>query len=236
MVSSAHMSTTPEDLAAAYRDTRRRITELCGDLSAVEGERTVPACPDWTIRDLLAHLTVIAAEPVAGNIPGDDQDAWMQEGMSKRSGASVGELLDEWNEAGPAFEGIIESFGTDLRNVVYDVAVHEHDIRHALDRPGHRDTDAVRIGLEALLDQLSDRVREHGLSAIRVRIDGTGEEVVCGEGEAALTLAGDPFELFRLLGNRRSREQVLAANWDGDPEPYLGALEAMPFPTAPIDE
>lgn len=230
------MPTTPQDLARAYRDTRGRIDELCRGLAPAEAATTVPACPEWSVRDLLSHLTVIAAEPVAGNLPGDDQQAWMDQGMAARADAGVGQLLDEWNQAGPAFEGIIESFGDALRNVVYDAAVHEHDLRQALGRPGERDAPAVRIGLEALLDQLGDRIREHDLPAVRVQIADTGDEVVCGDGEPQVTLAGDRFELFRLLGNRRSRDQVRAAAWTGDPEPYLGALEAMPFPGRDIEE
>lgn len=230
-----HMA-TPQDLASAYRETRARLTELCGGLGSDVASSHVPATPDWSIRDLLSHLTVIAAEPVAGNLPGDDQQAWMDEGMAKRRDASIDDLLEEWNEAGPAFEGIIESMGEALRNVVYDVAVHEHDLRHALGRPGARDTPAVQIGLEALLDQLGDRVREHELPAVRVRIDDADEEVVCGDGDPSVTLVGDRFELFRLLANRRSRNQVLSASWTGDPEPYLGALAAMPYPEQDIDE
>ncbi|MDZ7674669.1 MAG: maleylpyruvate isomerase family mycothiol-dependent enzyme [Acidimicrobiales bacterium] len=227
---------TPQDLATAYRDTRGRITELCQGISPDVASSRVPATPDWSVRDLVSHLTVIAAEPVAGNLPGNDQQAWMDEGMARRREASVADLLTEWNEAGPAFEGIIESMGEALRNVVYDVAVHEHDLRHALGRPGARDTPAVQIGLEALLDQLGDRVREHELAAVRVRIDDAEEEVVCGDGNPSVTLAGDRFELFRLLANRRSRNQVLSARWTGDPERYLGALEAMPYPEQDIDE
>lgn len=227
---------TPQELATAYRDTRGRITELCRGISPAVASSHVPATPDWSVRDLLSHLTVIAAEPVAGNLPGDDQEAWMDEGMATRRDATVDDLLEEWNEAGPAFEGIIESFGDALRNVVYDAAVHEHDLRHALGRPGERDTPAVRIGLEALLDQLGDRVREHDLPAVRVRIDDADEEVVCGDGDPSVTLAGDRFELFRLLANRRSRNQVLSARWTGDAEQYLDALEAMPFPDEDVDE
>lgn len=227
---------TPQDLATAYRDTRRRVTELCRELTTEEAASKVPACPDWSVRDLLSHLAVIAAEPVAGNVPGDDQQAWMDEGMAARADASVSELLDEWNEAGPAFEGIIESFGDALRNVVYDAAVHEHDLRQVLGRPGARDSASVRIGLEALLDQLRDRVAEHQLPAARIRIDDADEEVVVGDGDPQVTLVGDRFELFRLLGNRRSRNQVLSAEWTGDPEPYLDALEAMPFPSEDLHE
>lgn len=230
------MSTTPEALADAYRGARERIRELCSEMGAEEAERTVPTCPDWSVRDLLSHLTVIAAEPVAGNVPGDDVDAWMADGMAARGGSSAAELLDEWDQAGPAFEEIIRSFGAGLRNVVYDVGCHEHDLRLTLGRPGARDTDVVEIGLEALVDQLADRVREQGLPAAELVDSDTGRRWTCGDGEPRLSVTLPRFELYRMLADRRSRAQVLAAPWDGDVEPYLPALEASPFAPSDIDE
>ncbi|MBA2495602.1 MAG: hypothetical protein H0V33_00615 [Acidimicrobiia bacterium] len=45
-----------------------------------------------------------------------------------------------------------------------------------------------------------------------------------------------PFELMRLLGSRRSRDQIVAASWNGDVEPFLAALAHMPLPVHDIVE
>lgn len=227
---------TPEQLSHEYRETRARIRELCGDLTDEQAATTVPACPDWTVHDLLAHLAGNAAEPVSGNIPGDDIQAWTDAAVERRKDVSPKELLDEWDEAGPAFEDIIVQFGTALRNVVYDAVTHEHDLRHALDRPGERDSAGMEVVLEALLDQLHDRVRERDLPAVRVTASDTGEERVCGEGEPGLSISLPRFDLCRILSNRRSEAQVRAAPWKGGVEPYLPALEASPFPEHDIVE
>lgn len=227
---------TPEQLSREYREARARIRALCEGLADEQLATTVPACPDWTVYDVLAHLAGNAAEPVSGNIPGDDIQAWTDAAVETRKDAPLKALLDEWDEAGPAFEDIIEQFGTALRNVVYDAVTHEHDIRHALGQPGERDSSGMEVVLEALLDQLDDRVREHDLPAVKVTASDTGEERVCGDGEPGLSISLPRFELCRILSNRRSEAQVRAAPWGGDVEPYLPAIEASPFPEHDIVE
>ncbi len=46
-----------------------------------------------------------------------------------------------------------------------------------------------------------------------------GQERVLGEGDPAATVTADRFELVRMFGGRRSRAQILAASWSGDPTP-----------------
>jgi hypothetical protein len=40
-------------------------------------------------------------------------------------------------------------------------------------------------------------------------------------------LRADPYELFRGLLSRRSRAQMRAWDWAGNPEPYLSSLPAF---------
>jgi hypothetical protein len=61
-------------------------------------------------------------------------------------------------------------------------------------------------------------------------------EWVVGAGDPTVSLTTTPFELMRLLGSRRSREQVLAAPWDGDVAPFLPVLAHMPLPRRDIVE
>ena len=53
-----------------------------------------------------------------------------------------------------------------------------------------------------------------------------GQERVLGEGDPAATVTADRFELVRMFGGRRSRAQILAASWSGDPTPYLPLIPA----------
>jgi hypothetical protein len=42
-----------------------------------------------------------------------------------------------------------------------------------------------------------------------------------GDGEPVATLRTSTFELFRALQGRRTKEQVRAMDWEGDPSPVL---------------
>ena len=69
-----------------------------------------------------------------------------------------------------------------------------------------------------------------------MRLRAGDREWVVGGGEPAVSLTTTPFELMRLLGSRRSREQILAAPWDGDVEPFVSVLAHMPLPDRDIVE
>jgi hypothetical protein len=53
------------DTAAAYRSVRERMLSM-----AEAADRTTPVltCPGWTVHELLAHVTGVAADVLAGNV------------------------------------------------------------------------------------------------------------------------------------------------------------------------
>lgn len=63
------------DAAAAYRLVYARIDALLQARGRV-AELAVPACPDWTIRQTLAHLTGVAQDVVAGNMADKAGGSW----------------------------------------------------------------------------------------------------------------------------------------------------------------
>jgi hypothetical protein len=62
------------------------------------------------------------------------------------------------------------------------------------------------------------------LPALELRYGGKTRLV--GSGEPGVAVAGEKFELFRGLAGRRSRDQLKAYDWTGDPEPYLALIPA----------
>jgi hypothetical protein len=52
-------------VAELYRDGRERLLALGAELGAADAARPVPACPDWTVKDLYAHLAGVAADVLA---------------------------------------------------------------------------------------------------------------------------------------------------------------------------
>ena len=115
-----------------------------------------------------------------------------------------------------------------------DVGCHLHDLRHALDRPGDRDAPTTRLAFAIGRGWLSLRLQSAQLPALRLRTP--DREWVTGPGPPGATVGGDGFELFRAITGRRSLEQVLGLDWEGDPTRYLDVLSPYPFPEPDVSE
>ena len=56
-------------LGVAYKQTHGAILALLGNLDDHQLSSAVPACLDWSVRDLVAHLARVAADTVEGRFP-----------------------------------------------------------------------------------------------------------------------------------------------------------------------
>ena len=61
-------------------------------------------------------------------------------------------------------------------------------------------------------------------------------DLVVGEGEVQLELATEPFECLRLLGSRRTVEELRAAPFVGDLDRYLPGIVHMDVPSSSLME
>jgi uncharacterized protein (TIGR03083 family) len=224
----------PADFAREYEATRARITALVADLTASDAQGIVPACPDWTVKDLLAHLVGVPSDLVARRNPTEPVQAWVDAQVEARRDVPVAGLLAEWDEVGPTFAGLIERKPALFAGLLYDVVAHEHDLRGALGRPGARDSEALRLSMITECEQLTADLTRLDLPAVLLRAG--DDEWIAGSGEPELAIDTELFELFRLLGSRRSVAQMGAAPWEGDLDRFLPALAHMPLPTADLVE
>lgn len=228
-MSQDHPMNDPATLAREYGAARVRMSELAVGAGGV----FIPACPDWTVHALCSHVTGIATDLSARRGPGADVQAWVDAQIESRSSLPLADVLAEWAEVGPTFEELIERKPAAFGGLLYDLVAHEHDLRHALGAPGARDSDGLVAATEMGRAMLERDLAAHHLPAVRVTIGPT--TVTAGEGEPGLTLDlrdhPEPlFELFRLLGSRRSRRQLFALPWQGDLEQFLPALVHMSLP------
>ncbi|MBK9180442.1 MAG: maleylpyruvate isomerase family mycothiol-dependent enzyme [Acidimicrobiales bacterium] len=220
------------DPGALYAGCRARITGLVAGLTEEQAGAPVPACPGWSVHDVLAHLGGAVDDILAGNTEGVATPPWTAAQVEARREVPTAEIVARWNELAPMVEAGVAMAPERLQHMfVADVSTHEHDLRDALGQPGDRDDGALLATLDWLLVGFGEAVAEAGLPAVRV-VAG-GREWVCGRGEPALTLAGEPFELTRARMGRRSVPQLRALGWSGDPEPYLALVPV--FPPPPVD-
>lgn len=221
---------TTEDLAAIYRGVRARVVDLVRDLDDALLDRIAPATPEWTVRDLLAHLTGDVTDIVEGNLEGVATDAWTNAQVERRRGASAAALIEEWERGAVAVEPTIVDFPPMMQGMfLTDAVTHEHDIRHAIGRPGARDSDAIAFSFGRLGVAIAIARAEAG--ALRLVHD--AGEVVLGEGAPTATLRTSRFEIVRAAVGRRARTEIESWDWDGTPTPeaFVIPMFSPPRPT-----
>lgn len=226
------------DASEIYADARARVIDLVTSAPADSLDAAVPATPDWTGRDLLAHMVGVQADVVSGNLEGAGSQAWNDNHVESRKGRSVDELVEEWRTGAAQFDAMAAAAPSSMVGaLVADLLHHELDLRGALGQapPGEALAAPVDFGVNLMAGFLDRRLRKLDKPALRVRAD--GQEWTLGEGEPAATLTTSPVEFFRVLAGRRSANQVRALEWDGDPDPYLDVLSAFgPLSAADVDE
>ena len=204
------------DLGVEYGQARRRLTEVVrgvSDPSATD----VACCPGWSVHDVVAHLVAVIEDVNAGQLAGPPADAWTAGQIARRAGRPTREVLDEWAEMGPPFEELLS--GVPVWPALMDVVSHEHDVRAAVGDSGARDLEVISACGMRLVKSFQD-VPE--LAALQVTVD--GEDVVGGDGRGAVRLSTTSWAAFRFRLGRRSRGQIQAMDWTGDPTTILGHL------------
>ena len=221
-------------LAAEYRASRERMSVLIGSTGADERRFVVKACPAWSVHDLISHVTGIAVDLSAGNPPVGDAQSWVDRQVDERRTRPTDDVIAEWARASESFEPMIAASPKAFWGLVYDLVVHEFDLRQALGDRNGRETDAVAVAAELGLRLVKGDLRKAGLGAVEVVM--AGERIHVGLGEVELTLRTTPFECLRLLGSRRTRAELEAADFDGDLGRYLDALVHMELPVQSLGE
>jgi uncharacterized protein (TIGR03083 family) len=220
-----------DDVGAAYRGVRMRVSELVTGADAAALGRVAPATPDWTVHDVLAHLVGVSTDIVSGNLDGVGTDPWAAAQVERSRDRSCEQLVAEWDEHGPVVEEMAAQFGRAAGQLLSDATTHEHDVRGALDAAGARDGDAVTLSFAFVALTLSEELDASGAGALVVEHSGRRE--VLGTGAPVASLRIDDFEFVRALTGRRNLEQIAAYDWDGAFPPerlVLARFTARPDP------
>ena len=213
-----------------YRWHVERLAELAAELSDAQLKTTVPACPGWTVRDLYGHLAGVSADIVTAGAAPSMSPERTQGHVDSRADRPLDEVCAELgaNEAG------VTSFldqGT-MAAPALDIWSHFNDIRGALARPRSGDDDVLAFALGMLAAGQRRGWADKGVPALRVV--GEHRDWSFGSDPPAATLTAPDYELARQFIGRRSRVQLLAMDWDGDPTPFVGHLSVFPPPVADL--
>ncbi len=227
------------DHAHVYEAGRERIAALLA--GAPDGAaRSVPACPGWTVKDVVAHLAGLAGDWRAGNLAGYGGEEWTAVHVTARHDDDIEGIMAEWSDHAAAMApALADPEAAGLPNympmiVITDLAAHEHDIRGALERPGAQDSEAVHIGLASQIGGLRLHFARLGLPPLGVEAVGLRDWMV-GRGDPVATVRGDGFDLFRATGGRRTIGQVRQLDWEGESEQFIENLLQPPYSWPEVD-
>lgn len=222
-----------------YHAARRRIATF---VSEQGGARPVPACPAWSVHDLIAHLSGTAEALSAGDMPPPDARQWIDRLVAERRRVTVPDMLERWAGCARAIGSLPKA---NVAGLLADIVVHEHDLRGALSCPGARDEPALREVGAIFLRIHAGPIERAGLAPLAIGRADSGRRahwyrdspMASHGGTPGCTLHVDDWEATRVLSSRRTRDEMRALPAKGDLGPYMDVFEAhAPLPEQSLDE
>lgn len=209
--------TTPHEYVSHYNSTMTRIIELVSCLSDGDESVIVQACPEWSVKGLVSHVAGLCEALSRGEAPPSDTQVWVDLLVAERANQSLGTTLEQWQACAPQFAEVAEANVRIAAPITYDLIVHEHDLRHALNLPGERDNDAVLVAMSFGALMIENDLKNLNKGSLFLRCG--QHEWQCGPGDVALSLdltnyCENPiWETLRLTGSRRSKSQLQRYPW-----------------------
>jgi uncharacterized protein (TIGR03083 family) len=187
-------------------------------LATADLDSAVPACPDWDLRELAAHVAGVhrwALNAVAdGELRRDPTPPLPDRAAVETMYAdAVTELIAALRRAPddapcPSFLTPDDTARFWLRRQVHELLVHRYDAEHATGAEPVLDTELAADGVAEALEVFLPRMRARGLlgdlpATLTLRqSDGPGEWVLSG-GPQQATVVGPAQDLLLLLWKRR---------------------------------
>ena len=237
-------------VAGAYRSVQTRIAELA---VGADPSTRVPACPEWDIRQLVAHLTGLAEDVAEGNLRGYGGEPWTARQVESRSNRDIDILLLEWADHTSELDTILEhphsagmgdSFDSAVAGtqpiatlpgaVLGDAVIHEHDLRGALGNADARNSAELIGALDGMIRGIRRGFPRAGVPTLRVVATDVGMEWLMGLDAPKAELRATAYELFRSVSGRRTKAEIADLTWEGDPKPFLDHL-VWPFFSVPTE-
>lgn len=223
-------------VASMYFDVRDRVVGTVAMLPVEQLSTRVPACPEWTVHDLLAHLVSTPMTILAGDIPdevmgGGDPNPWLGELVEDNAGRSVIDLARWWASDDEALAEVVGGAGL----LLADLMAHEGDLHGAIGSRAHRCAPELDAQVDAALAGLRPGIVAAGLPPICV--DTGTDRHSSGEGDPGWTLRTTLWEAHRALNSRRTREELAVLEHEGDPSMYFEVLHShLPLPVQSLGE
>lgn len=225
--------------AEAYRRAHDRVARF---MDRRDPAVMVPACPEWTAADVVRHLAGISSDLLDGVLDGFASEAWTQRHIDERAEMTLDTVLEGWShsieraaerlddiasaglpERIPSAMGVIptEALGA---MAISDIIQHEFDLRNAYHDTAGRDVMDIHFVAAGHARSLRPFFSATGLGTIRIESTDSGLGWDIGYDVPDATLRTSSFQIMRGIGGRRTRDEMVAMDWHGDPEPFVDAM------------
>ena len=205
-----------DQVAISYVALRARVIDLLRSTPESSGNIVVPCTPEWTIRQLAAHLVGVPEDVLAGRMEGVTTDAWTHAQVERYGDLTLTELADLFESSAPKIDAIIQNFPQPIiSQFVMDAVTHEQDMRSALGVSGGRDSKAIEVGVGFFLNLFE--TSDPALST------------------ALVNTSVGRWDVLRSLTGRRTIEQMNSLGLDG--EAIALQITGLPFtlPTEAVE-
>lgn len=198
-----------------YPNVRDEVIALVRSLSEDEVAQTVPLTPGWTIQQVVAHVSGLNADVIAGAVEGLGTDERTSGQVSTRSSMSLEEICVEWLGYDDAMRAVTSEVPLMEERLAADLVIHLQDVQHALGLAVDTSNEATTSAAHVYAIRMPDRWTE--ATGLQVALElSDGYRAGPDDGSADVTLRCSPYDFVRSVSGRRSRAQVEALDWSGD--------------------
>jgi hypothetical protein len=206
------------DVWPLYRDIRESFLDQLEALPADSADTMVPMCPAWRVVDVVSHVCGLNADLAGGMRAGLGSEESTARQVAERADRMLAEVAGEWRSYSDAIESLYEEIPAMGIALVADLVMHVHDVQHALGLEIDREGPGVAVAATRYVEVLTANVAERLGTEIEVNLIDAETSAV---GSVELRLDATSYDFLRSIGTRRSRRQVEALAWSGDPTAVL---------------
>ncbi len=205
----------------SYRAVRNELINALASVDDRTATMIVPACPQWTVKDVVAHVCGLNAELLA-DVPGPlGSDEATTRQVRDRASADLKQVIDEWQSMANAIDARLSADDAKARAFLADLVVHVYDLAEVLDQPTLEAANATPAAAHRYVPLLQQQVADQLGVALTVELaDGT-TWAPAELGHPKVTLRTSPHAFLRGVTGRLRREEVEAFDWSADPAELL---------------
>ena len=224
--------------------------------SGATGEEPVPACPGWTVADVIRHLLGLTDNWLTADLEIYASPEWTSRQVEAWSSAPLDELFAEWTERGDRFAAMLDDLAavetlpevvttvigpvptkTFGGGILGDLTQHCYDVASALEAEMPDPLATIPMQTRRLTGRVHLQWKPAGHEPVRIVSEEEGELGVIGGKEADVTLTAPTIDLFRSMGGRRTAEQIQALDWNPTPPPVAALSDfVIRFFTLPTEQ